>query len=125
MFRVLAGVAGAGFSFMAGGFAKEKLDQQRENRALATAFKENVFMKSLSVAAEESQRERSLPDLLSISSLVPDLLCVYVLAATPSTDWLAGYQLILHCSVPAGQARLPTVLQPPHTHYRLQHCTTY
>ena len=53
----------------------------------------------------ESERERSLPDLLSISSLVPDLLCVYVLAATPSTDWLAGYQLILHCSVPAGQAR--------------------
>ena len=59
MFRVFAGVAGAGLSFMAGGLAKEKLDQQRENRALATAFKENVFMKSLSVAAEESQRERS------------------------------------------------------------------
>ena len=59
MLRVLAGVAGAGLSFMAGGVAKEKLDQQRENRALATAFKENVFMKSLSVAAEESQRERS------------------------------------------------------------------
>ena len=59
MLRVLAGVAGAGLSFMAGGVAKEKLDQHRENRALATAFKENVFMKSLSVAAEESQRERS------------------------------------------------------------------
>ena len=59
MYRVLAGVAGAGLSFMAGGVAKEKLDQHRENRALATAFKENVFVKSLSVAAEESQRERS------------------------------------------------------------------
>merc|ERR1712024_382780 len=31
----------------------------RENKALATAFKEKVFVKSLSVAAEESQRERS------------------------------------------------------------------
>ena len=58
MLRVFAGVAGAGLSFMAGGIAKEKLDQQRENKAFA-AFRENVYNKSMSLSAEESQRERS------------------------------------------------------------------
>ena len=58
MLRVLTGVAGAGLSFLAGGLAKERLDQQRENTALLTAFRENVYIKSLSVSAEEQQKQR-------------------------------------------------------------------
>lgn len=58
--RVLAGVAGAGACFMAGGLAQERLTQVRLDRPLVTAVRENVSSAPFSsLLAQEAGRERS------------------------------------------------------------------
>jgi len=61
--RVLAGASGLGASFVAGGLAKEKYDQFKVQslKPLVTSVKDNVNvnMKSMTVNAEEGQRERT------------------------------------------------------------------
>jgi len=58
--RVIAGVAGAGVCFMAGGLAQEKLIQLRLDRPLVTAARERVSSAPISsLLAQEAGRERS------------------------------------------------------------------
>ena len=58
--RVMAGVAGAGVCFMAGGLAQEKLTQLRLDRPLVTAARERVTSAPISsLLAQEAGRERS------------------------------------------------------------------
>ena len=60
--RMLAGVAGAGACFMAGGLAQERLNTMRLERPLVTAARENNTVSSApfsSLLAQEAGRERS------------------------------------------------------------------
>ena len=58
--RVLAGMAGAGACFMAGGLAQERLIQVKVDRPLVTAVRENVSSTPFSsLLAQEAGRERS------------------------------------------------------------------
>ena len=58
--RVLAGMAGAGACFMAGGLAQERLTQVKLDRPLVTAVRENVSSAPFSsLLAQEAGRERS------------------------------------------------------------------
>ena len=59
--RVLAGVAGAGACFVAGGLAQEKLQQLRVERPLVTSARESLTSSApfSSLLAQEAGRERS------------------------------------------------------------------
>jgi len=58
--RVLAGVAGAGVCFVAGGLAQQRLQQQKLERPLVTAARESLSSAPFSsLLAQEAGRERS------------------------------------------------------------------